>query len=308
MAGSGGTIVWFRLDLRVDDNPALAWAAARGGPIVPVYIWAPEEEGDWPPGAASRWWLDRSLAALATSLAARGSRLVLRRGPSGAALLDLARATGADAVAWNRRSEPALVARDRKVGAALAAAGLATADFNAHLLFDPREVRTRGGGPFKVFTPFWLACLERDDPGGRVAVPVRLPAPTVRPASEERASFALAPRLAWDAGLAASWTPGEAGARAALDRFAGAALDAYPVGRDRPAVTGTSRLSPHLHFGEIGPRAVWGALPAVAPPARARRPRTGAIPGDPVAAWRRELGWRDFAHHLLEHFPHTPER
>ena len=108
------TIVWFRNDLRLADNPALAEAAARG-PVVPVYVWAPEEEGEWPPGAASRWWLHRSLHALDRSLRERGSQLVVRRGPTDKALASLLRETGAASVVWNRRYEPAAIARDSEL-------------------------------------------------------------------------------------------------------------------------------------------------------------------------------------------------
>ena len=132
------TIVWFRNDLRLADNPALAEAAARG-PVVPVYVWAPEEEGEWPPGAASRWWLHRSLHALDRSLRERGSQLVVRRGPTNEALASLLRETGAVSVVWNRRYEPAAIARDTELKRRLPAA----ASFGAGLLREPWTVATR---------------------------------------------------------------------------------------------------------------------------------------------------------------------
>jgi deoxyribodipyrimidine photo-lyase len=294
------TLVWFRLDLRLADNPALTAAVRRGGPVIPVFIWAPHEEGDWPPGAASRWWLHKSLCALATELERRGARLVLRQGASLDTLRALVRETGAGAVYWNRRYEPALIARDKQVKEALRADGIAAESFNSALLFEPWTVANRAGRPFQVFTPFWRHCLDQPDPPVPDPAPENLPAPARWPGSEPLAALALEPRPDWAGGLRAAWQPGEAGAAANLQGFLERAFAEYATLRDRPDRPGTSRLSPHLHFGEIGPRQVWHAVKALA-----------AQRGLPPSAWRggrflAELGWREFAHHLLFHFPHTP--
>jgi deoxyribodipyrimidine photo-lyase len=294
------SLVWFRLDLRLADHPALTAAVRRGGPVIPVFIWAPAEDGDWPPGGASRWWLHQSLSALAAALERRGSRLVLRQGASLVTLRALVRETGAGAVFWNRRYEPALIARDKQVKEALRADGLEVESFNSALLFEPWTVANRAGRPFQVFTPFWRHCLDQPDPPAPDPAPESLPAPVQWPKSEPLAALALEPRPDWAGGLRAAWQPGEAGAAANLQGFLERTFAEYAVLRDRPDQPGTSRLSPHLHFGEIGPRQVWQAVKALA----ARR-------GLPSAAWRggrflAELGWREFAHHLLFHFPHTP--
>jgi deoxyribodipyrimidine photo-lyase len=271
------TIVWFRLDLRVADNPALNAAVTRGV-VVPVFIWAPEEEAPWSPGAASRWWLHYSLKSLAANLAG----LVIRRGPSLDTLRQLVKETGATAVFWNRRYEPALIARDTRVKQALLADGLQVESFNSALLFEPWEIKTGSGGPYRVFTPFYRACLA---PGtsarslGRVA----LTAPRRQPESLRLNELELLPKLDWACGF--DWQPGEAGALAMLKQFASAK---YAVQRDRPDLAGTSRLSPHMHFGEISPWRIWQTV----------RNET----------YRRQLIWREFAHHLLYHFPHTPEK
>jgi deoxyribodipyrimidine photo-lyase len=297
------TLIWFRQDLRIDDNPALLEAVARGGGVVPVYIWAPQEEGDWPPGAASRWWLHQSLRALDASLARRGSRLSVLEGPSLETLRAVARETGADAVFWNRRYEPAAITRDARVEAELIKDGIEARSFNAALLHEPWTIRGRAGKPFQVFTPFWRACRNApaDPPDPRPA-PRRILAPDRWPKGHAPDAIGPEPRSDWASGGRRVWNPGEAGARRSLRRFIQYKLCRYGTDRDRPDVAGVSRLSPHLHFGEIGPRQVVHAIATFA----ATNPRPGMIAA--AEAYVRQIGWREFAHHLLFHFPHTPER
>jgi len=297
------TIVWFRQDLRLADNPALCAALTDASPVIPVYIFAPREEGAWPPGGAARWWLHHSLARLGDALAQCGSRLLLRASDDSLATLEsLAREVGATRVVWNRRYEPAIIARDQRIKTALSDAGLATSSYNARLLREPWTVKTKSGGPFQVFTPFWRHCLALEDPADPLPAPAVLPAPARWPHSAPLESLGLLPAIDWAAGMRATWTPGSGGAHAALQRFLDESLDDYRTLRDVPAVRGTSQLSPHLHFGEIGPREVWHAARGAA----LSRGRHGT-------AWRdsqflTELGWREFAYHLMYHFPATPEQ
>ena len=294
-------IVWFRRDLRLTDNPALAAACERYARVLALYVHAPQEEGEWPAGGASRWWLHHSLAALDASLRERGGRLCLRVRDSLGALLAVARETGASAVCWNRLYEPAAAARDAAVESALGEAGLACESFNAALLNEPREIATAAGQPYRVFTPFWRACLLRLDSLPRpVAAPARIPPPQPFPAGVALAELGLMPRVRWDAGLAQAWTPGESGALEQLDAFSAGPIAAYSDGRNRPDRPETSRLSPHLHFGEVGPRQCVAAVRN----AVAERPSVRSS----ADAFVRELGWREFAHHLLHHFPDTPDR
>ena len=294
------SIVWFRLDLLLADQPALAAALARGDALLPVFILSPEEEAEWPPGAASNWWLHHSLAALDASLRERGSRLILRRGPSCGTLLELAQETGANAIYWSRRYEPAVVARDTQIKAALRAAGLAASSFNGNLLVEPWEIHNQSGRPFQVFTPFWKQVLRSSVPTAPLATPVLLPTPATWPSSDELTNLGLLPRSAWHSQMARTWQPGEAGAARQLTEFTGSALHDYAAGRDLPARPGTSRLSPHLHFGELSPRQIWHAVAAAA---RARGIAADVWRGSQYLA---ELGWREFGHHLLHHFPRTP--
>jgi deoxyribodipyrimidine photo-lyase len=294
-------LVWFRRDLRLADNPALAAAVAGGARVVPVYVHAPEEEAPWRPGAASDAWLHRSLQALDAALRERGSRLVVRRGPTLDALRTLAAEAGATHIYWNRLYEPALVARDRGVKAALRAAGLVTQSANAALLNEPWAVTRDDGAPYRVFTPFWKACQRAGvdappapEPGRLTPVPESLGGVAVD-------TLRLAPPIGWDRGFWDAWQPGEAGASATLAQFLDDAVAHYGEDRNRPDITGTSRLSPHLHFGEIGPRQLVAAI------RRHTAEHTAAGLLTNAEAFVREIGWREFAHHLLWHFPHTPD-
>jgi deoxyribodipyrimidine photo-lyase len=292
------SILWFRSDLRLADNLALQAAIQRGAAIVPVFIHAPEEEAPWAPGGASRWWLHQSLESLDATLRAINSRLIIRRGPTLESLRALANATGAGAVFWNRRYEPAVIARDARIQTALLAEDLKVETFNGALLQEPWAIQNRSGRPFQVFTPFWKHCLAQPDPVEPVATPKKLVAPKKWPQSLTLDTLELEPRIRWAEGMRAAWQPGEAGANRQLRTFLAAAFANYGSNRNRPDLSGTSRLSPHLHFGEITPRQIWHALRRYAE-------------SEEITDWRasqflKEVGWREFAHHLLFHFPHTP--
>jgi deoxyribodipyrimidine photo-lyase len=290
-------IVWFRRDLRLADQPALTQALAAADTVIPVHVHSPGEEGAWAPGGASRWWLHHSLAALDTELRVRGSRLVLREGPALAALEALIAETGATAVYWNRLYEPALIERDKSVKQALAAVGIEAVSCSGHLLFEPWTVKNGAGEPYRVFTPFWKACVAQlGTLPAPLPAPDRLPAVPATLSSRPLAALQLLPKLRWDGGLAEAWLPGEAGAMARLARFVDEAIEAYDADRNRPDLPGSSRLSPYLHFGELSPRQALAA---------ARAPGLGDSAG--AVSFIRELGWREFAHHLLFHFPHTTD-
>ncbi len=291
-------IVWFRRDLRLSDNPALRHAVDEFEQVLLVYVHAPQEEGDWSPGAASCWWLHHSLAALDKKIRKRNSRLIIRTGASRDALLELTGQFNADAVLWNRLYDPATIKRDKQVKKALADAGLTTRSFAANLLFEPWTISTKDDNPYKVYTPFWKACMKEPAPAGPEASVRALRAPGKFPASESLDALELLPVINWDDGLEAAWTPGEDGAGARLDRFLEHAIDVYATSRDYPAQAGVSRLSPHLHFGEISPRQVWHAVKGMSAAREAQGAKT----------FLKEIGWREFAHHVLYHFPKTPDQ
>ena len=290
------SLLWLRRDLRLDDNPALAAALEGADRLLPVYIHAPEEEDPWQPGAASRWWLHHSLTALGAQLAERGSRLVIARGETLGTLRRLIQASGAGSCHWNRVYDPALIGRDTRIKQALRADGIDCRSHNAALLFEPWQIKTGAGEPYRVFTPYWRRCQRE-----LARLPAPLPAPGTLPPVPDGVDglsvevLDLLPRIPWDDGLRECWRPGEAGARELLERFIDGALEGYQDGRDLPARAGTSRLSPHLHFGEIGPRQIVARLAAA------------GLTGDDADAFVRELGWREFSHQLLYHFPQTPD-
>jgi deoxyribodipyrimidine photo-lyase len=295
-------LFWFRLDLRLADNPALHAALERGRGVVPVFIWAPEEEAPHEPGAASRWWLHQSLAALEADLRRLNSRLIIRRGPILEALRLMVQETGAEAVVWNRRYEPVVAARDAGIERELRADGLEVQTFNASLFHEPWTIANRSGKPFQVFTPFWRYCRTQAEPAAPLLAPRRLTGPGKWPRSLALAALELEPKIDWAGGIRNAWQPGERGAQTRLRRFIDDAFAEYDELRNRPDLPGTSRLSPHLHFGEVSPGQVWHALKQAAEAAK-----------PPVCDWKdsqflTELGWREFAYHLLHHFPHTPER
>jgi deoxyribodipyrimidine photo-lyase len=292
------TILWFRQDLRLADNAALAAALARGGPIIPVFVHDEAGEGRWPAGSAARWWWHGSLTAFTESLAERGGRLIVRQGDSQATLRTLVQETGATAVYWNRRYEPAVAARDVRLAEELSAVDCEAKSFPGALLFEPEEIANKTGNPFQVFTPFWRHCQAQQIPVPTKVAVKRWPAPQRWPRSLELDALKLRPPAV---SVAQAWTPGEAGALRQLRRFLTGALDGYADRRDFPAEAATSALSPHLHFGEIGPRQIWAEV-------RALSADSGVFPASRGAQrFLTELGWREFAYNLLHHFPHTPE-
>lgn len=275
-------IVWFRQDLRVEDNPALFHACENYERVVPVYIWSPEEEGVWAPGGASRWWIHHSLEALEKDLKQIGLPLVIRKGASLEELNKLIKESNADAVHWNRRYEPASIERDKKIKAKLP---VKAESFNGSLLWEPWTVCNRTGQPYKVFTPYYKACLAMPDPERPLPLPRK--AASVALNSLPLADLNLLPRIHWDTGIQKTWKPSTQEAKKRMNHFLSDSQEAYEIDRDFPSVDGTSLLAPFLHQGNISPRMIWYA---------AENP-----------AFTRQLVWREFAHHLLYHFPATPQ-
>ena len=293
-------LIWLRRDLRLHDLPALQLALRRGEAPIFVYVHAPEEEAPWSPGASSLAWLDRSLRALQADLRERGSDLLIAHGATLPTLLQLAQHAEVDSVYWQRRYEPAVIARDAEVKRELRAAGLQAESVKGAVLFEPWEVQTGQGGPYKVFTPFWRNAQARLHDVVATTAPDRLPAPPANLSANSLTvdDLGLIPVPRWDCGFWERFEPGEQGALRALDAFIDGAVNGYRSQRDLPDRAGTSRLSAHLHFGEISPSQIVARLRSAGWSAAAQADVDGFV---------RELGWREFSQHLLYHFPRTTD-
>ena len=295
-------IVWFRDDLRLSDNPALTDAIASGASVLCVFVLDDVGSGTRPLGGAARWWLAGSLKALDASLRAIGGRLDVFAGNQAEVILDLSRQVMASAVFWNRRYGGAETTIDTSVKTALREAGIRATSFNGHLLHEPWTVTSKVGGPMKVFTPYWRAVQAKGPPDMPLPAPTMISAATL-PAKlsvmpTDIADLALEPTAPdWAGGMRAEWTRGEQGALARLESFVMTGMKGYAVGRNRPDLPSTSKLSPHLRFGEISVRQCWHA----ATHAHASgRTNAGA---DDLDTFLKELGWREFSYHLLHHNP-----
>ncbi|WJR81197.1 deoxyribodipyrimidine photo-lyase [Bradyrhizobium sp. NP1] len=304
MTFSNSVIVWFRDDLRLSDHPALNAAVATGLPVICLYVLDEESAALRPPaarplGGAARWWLAQSLRCLQQNLGKAGGRLILRKGPAAQIIGALAHETEARSVFWNEIAQAPHQAVAREVEAALATISVRSQSFAGDLLIPPAEARNKDGRGPRVFTPFWRRVLAAGDP------PKPLPAPrSLRPAgtspSETIEAWGLEPQQPdWATGLRETWTAGEDAAQDRLKAFLDHAAG-YASARDRPDRPATSRLSPHLRFGEISPRQVWHAAHFAA----AERPRLAPD----VDKFLSELGWREFCRHLLFDVPDLATR
>lgn len=302
-------ILWIQQCLRMDDNPAIDTALSFGLPILPVFCLEDlNRDQTWPLGGASKWWLHQSLKHLQDSYHQLDAGLVLFSGRFEEALSPLKTHFEIKAIVTDERWEPSARHHISQLKAELSSAGIQFQPVNTHLCFHPNTLSTQQETPFKVFTPFWKKALE-------VGVNLSLTDPSKQQAHLKHSlieqqsvsniissvsldDLGLLPQIPWDAGFYPEWTPGEKGAKQALNRFILEALQNYHTDRDRPDKAGTSRLSPHLHFGEISPFRIWQELSALAPV---------IFKGNsPSTHYLREIAWREFAHHLLVHFPHTP--
>ena len=286
------SVVWFRDDLRLDDNPALLAAIERGGPVVALYVLDEESPGTRPHGGAAKWWLHESLASLSRGLADTGAPLILRRGPAEHVLPALVAETGAGAVFWNRRYGAAERAVDARLKTGLREGGVEVASFAATLLHEPWTIATGQGTPYSVFTPFWRACQAAPPPRAPMDAPATIDGWTGA-ASDDLDGWGLLPtRPDWAGGLRDAWEPGEASAHRLLHEFLTDKLESYDDERNLPAQAATSGLSPHLRWGEISPYRVLHETQ------QARR-GAGARAAAGATRFLTELGWREFASHVL---------
>ena len=279
------TIVWFRQDLRIADNPALKFAAERGS-VLPLFILDDEEAGQRKRGSASKVWLHHALNDLNKSL---NGQLVIARGTAGLILNDLIEQNEIEAVFWNRCYEPWRISRDKRLKTELSNSGIQVESFNGSLLWEPWEIKKKDDTPYKVFTPFYeKGCLSSPPPRDPLPVPDNVQIVKAEGLTIE--DLNLLPVMNWHEEMIARWVPTETGAIAQLEAFIDDRLERYAEGRDVPSLDCTSRLSPYLHFGQISPQQVWSRI--LQEPLSKDRDK-----------FRRELGWREFSYSLLFHFP-----
>ena len=288
-------ILWFRQDLRLSDHPALSAAAAMG-PVIAIYVLDDETPGDWRMGAASRWWLHRSLESLGASIP-----LVLRRGRAETVIAEVLAQTNAAAVCFTRDYAPWSGALERRVKQTCEAAGAACHRYGGTLLHEPEAIRSGQGDPYKVYTPFSRACFAAGEPRPPRPIPQFETWSGSLP-SEALDDWALLPKAPdWASGFESHWQPGEKGARTRLADFIDNGLAHYANERDRPDRDVTSRLSPHLHFGEISPAQCWHGVRAV-------QAQAGGRMDGAAEKFLKEVLWREFSYHLLHHWPHLPDK
>jgi len=291
MSIRGTCLVWFRLDLRMADNPALHAALQDFDTVIPIYIWEPGDTNLPKIGAASKWWLHHSLSALLVDLRKLESKLIIRAGPTQQVVQELLVESKAQAIYWNRGYDPHSVTTDATLKTQLLHKGYTVKVLKGPLLFEPGEIKNGSGGAYRVFTPFWKNCLtQAKSIAPPLPVPRYIPTPGKTPDSLDLNNLNLLPSLPWADGFAKMWNPGEHGARNRLVELKNTKLKSYSNERDRADRDGTSQLSPHLHFGEISPRTLWAELSPL---------------GSSADSYLRQIAWREFAHHLLFHFPST---
>lgn len=286
-------ILWFRRNLRLIDNAALVAAVETGRPLIPLYIADGLDRG-----SASRWWLHHSLCGLDRDLRRLGASLLVRSGQPDQVLGQLAGETSAHALYYARRYEPEC--RQQEQGVERALAGLVDVEaFDDDVLHRPETVMTQAGSPYRVFTAFWNTASMLGEPGLPLSAPESIRVPELLPDSLAIDDVGL-PELSERSarGYDKTWTPGEAGGLQRLDEIE-SVLPEYATLRDRPDIDATSRLSPHLAFGEISARQVWHTV------RRLESTLQSTLGGE---ALRRQLYWRDFSRYLLFHFPTLPNQ
>lgn len=285
-------LVWFRQDLRLADNPALFHAATENDSIIPLYIL--DTTSAWSPGKAQQWWLHHSLVALQDQCKKLGLTLILKKGNPRQILLDICREQTITAIYWNRCYEPAAIERDSAIKIELVSQGIKVQSYNASLLHEPWQISNKQGDYFKVFTPYWNKCNQLPLNTTILPIPPLKQVSTLK--SDDINAWNLLPSHPnWAQGFDAIWQPGELPAQQKLKQFTSELITDYADNRDFPEIDATSKLSPHLHFGEISPKQVWHRIKL-------------AEVYDAISCEKflRELGWREFSYYLLYHFPTLP--
>ncbi len=285
------SIHWFRQDLRLQENPSLNFLLNNSESIILLYIVDTSQKNEWGMGAASKWWLHHSLNKLNDDLISKGSNLIVRRGDPLKILEEISKENDISLISWNRTYEPYSIDRDTKIKSNLKKLNITCESFNSSLLMEPWEYQNKSGKPYKVFTPFWNNLQKILHPKAPLKKIIQIKTPgTIYSLKIE--DLNLLPKIKWDKDFYSQWEPGELGAQNNLTHFL-KNIDHYKDERDYPSNLATSKLSPHLHFGEISPREIW----------RLTEQSFKAGDSKTIEPFLRQLAWREFATQLLFHFP-----
>lgn len=285
------TIIWFQRDLRIQDNPALKYASKIQLPILPIYIFDPEEDKNWLTGSSSRWWLHYSLQSLQKKLRELSLDLFFFQGATLHVLQEIIDKTDAKHMTWNYCYEPRSLIREKKLIKLASAKNCIAKGFHANLLFVPGQITTKQNKPYQVFTPFWRCCLKQEvgKPEGKITKKLQVASCSKHVSLR---ALDLLSHIPWAKDFSFLWHPGEDSALKKWKHFLRAKTHQYAHDRDFPAERGTSMLSPHLHFGEISVKRIFEDL----------------LKNTHSEVFLREIGWREFAYHLLIAFPYTPSK
>ncbi len=298
VSSSGPVLVWFRKDLRLQDNPSLSAALEEGREIIPLFVWDKNEGGKWSPGSASRWWLHQALKSLNTDIEKLGGKLILAKGKAAELVPEIARAHGAQKVHYARSYDPAGIETQERVEESLDLAGISTSSFNASLLQEPWETKNGSGNPFQVFTPYWRKSrpiIYREPAKYSLSKLSFYKSPTPKHTLDE---LELLPDHDWYKKLANHWEVSESAAHKQLQRTVDEVTRSYATRRNHPSVDGTSRLSPYLSWGLISPRQICNTV--------LESENEGSHRGE--NKFLVEIGWREFSYHLLYHYPIIPDQ
>jgi deoxyribodipyrimidine photo-lyase len=289
-------IVWFRNDLRLQDNQALYEACKKHSHIIPLYI--RDFNSPMILGANQKWWLHNSLITLQDELKSNGLQLCFKSGDAVAIVNQLIKDHEIKHVYWNYCYESAHMQQDAILKSVLEKEDIVVTNFNASLLIEPESIKNKQGDNYKVFTPFWKECLKK----------IHVPDALIIDKWPKCIDFASENLDSWNLLKENSdknncfsklWQPGEKGAHEKLDIFIHNSLNQYPQSRDIPAQDGTSKISPHLHFGEISPHQIWRELVVLR-----QNPK---ILDSAIDKFLAEIGWREFSYYMLYHFPKLPK-
>ena len=287
-------IHWFRLDLRLNDNPSLDQLLNEVDTVIPIYIY--DENIDI--GQASKCWLEKSLESLNNDLNKFNSKLYVFRGGPKKIINEIIKSTNISNFNWNRLYDKHSIKRDKEIKSFLINKSITCNTFNGYLLSEPWDIKNKSGNCFKIFTPFWKTNFE-------TLLDKKLNLSSAKKYKFYNKDIYLnlkidelklnVPQKEWMRKILSHWKIGEKAAESKIKDFIKTKLYNYGIGRDRPDIELTSKISPHLHFGEISPQRIFAEV------------TKSKIDENNKRKYLSEIGWRDFSYNLLFNYPEMNE-